>query len=347
MATQMEIHFCETIDNPKTTPIIWFFEKRIANQFLKKKWSKKLFILPRHILEPIYILFDKYEFFDFFLIDTSKFSNDVKRTVKDRLKQVDIKNVLLKYKPSIKFDHEEKNNGEHYLKKIGLHKKNFFLFTSRSSQFHNEDFRSNRNSNLNDIIPAAKFLVSKGFGAIKIGKNKKIDDNDIIDYGSSVYKSDFLDVYLASKCEFMITSLSGVSEFATLFRKPKLFINYFDVHNMTKLNLKWIILLKKFKDLNTGKLISFKEAYEKKLNYIENFNELNEAGYKAIDNSELEIKKATENLLNLIENNYDLNEILQKQKNYWKIMEKYFGYTNRDKTIICPDFYQNNIDLFN
>ena len=37
MATQMEIHFCETIDNPKTTPIIWFFEKRIANQFLKKK----------------------------------------------------------------------------------------------------------------------------------------------------------------------------------------------------------------------------------------------------------------------------------------------------------------------
>ena len=116
---------------------------------------------------------------------------------------------------------------------------------------------------------------------------------------------------------------------------------------MTKLNLKWIILLKKFKDLNTGKLISFKEAYEKKLNYIENFNELNEAGYKAIDNSELEIKKATENLLNLIENNYDLNEILQKQKNYWKIMEKYFGYTNRDKTIICPDFYQNNIDLFN
>ena len=33
MATPMEIYICEKKDNPKKTPIIWFFDEIVANEF--------------------------------------------------------------------------------------------------------------------------------------------------------------------------------------------------------------------------------------------------------------------------------------------------------------------------
>ena len=86
MATQMEIYFCEKKDYPNRTPVIWFFEKRIANDFLKKKWAEKLFILPRHILEPVYILSNKYQFLNFFLMDCSEYSGEVKKNSQGKIK---------------------------------------------------------------------------------------------------------------------------------------------------------------------------------------------------------------------------------------------------------------------
>lgn len=350
MATQMEIYICEKKDDPKKTPVVWFFEKRIANQFLKKQWSKKLFILPRHILEPIYILFNKYKFFNFFLIDTSGYPEEVRKTLKGGLKQIDDKNVLLKYKPSIEFNDMEKVKGYNYLKKIGFMDKKFFVFASRSSNFHNEKEDSFRNSNINDKILAVNFLVSQGYKAIRIGKNENtkinFSDPNIVDYASSEDRDDFLDVYLSSKCEFMVTSSSGITELGTLFRKPKLVVNEHGVHALSVNQLRWMIILKKLKNLNTGKLISFQEAYEKKLNYIDTPTELKKYGYGIVDNSKYEIKKATENFLYLINNDLDLDKNLYIQKNYWYALDKYFGFKNINKTIICPHFYSNNIDLF-
>tara|TARA_B110000046_G_C13018213_1_gene409819 strand:- start:196 stop:1380 length:1185 start_codon:yes stop_codon:yes gene_type:complete len=350
MTTQMEIYICEKKDYPNRTPVIWFFEKRIANQFLKKKWSQKLFVLPRHILEPIYILLNKYKIFNFFLIDISKYSGEVKKTIKERLKQIDEKNVLLRYKPSIEFNNEERQEGENYLKKIGFQNKKFFTFASRTSEFHNEKEESIRNSNIDDKILGIKFLVSKGYKAIRMGKNEtkrlNFSDSNIIDYGISNDRSDFLDIYLSSQCEFIIASSTGITELGTLFRKPKLVINEYGVHAMPVNQLRWMILLKKVKNINTGKLISFEEIYEKKLNYIETDTELNKLGYSIIDNNKLEIKKASENFFYLVKGDFDLDEILQKQKKYWEIIEKYFEYKNKYKTIICPEFYKNNIDLF-
>ena len=274
----------------------------------------------------------------------------LKKTLKERLKQIDENNVLLRHKPSIEFSSIEKNEGEKYLKKIGIQNKKFFVFASRTSSFHNEKEESIRNSNINDKILGVKYLVSKGYQALRMGKNEKKDLNfvnsNIIDYGASEDRSDFLDVYLESKCEFMISSSSGITELGTLFRKPKLIVNEHGVHAMSVNQLRWMILLKKVKSLNTGKFITFKEIYEKKLNYINSPLKLNELGYTIIDNSRLEIENASKNFLYLVKNNFDLDEVLKKQKDYWKIIEKYFGYKNKYRTIICPDFYKNNIDLF-
>ena len=110
MTTPIEIYICERKEGFKKFSVIWFMEKTIANEFIKKKWSQKLFILPRHILEPIYILFRSHKIFDIFLVDYSKEPKEVKRTLyENTVKRIDDKNVLLKHKPSIDFNFEEKN----------------------------------------------------------------------------------------------------------------------------------------------------------------------------------------------------------------------------------------------
>ena len=352
LATPMEIYVCEYKDDPNKVPIIWFFDKRVANQFLKKQWSKKLTILPRYILEPIYILFKKYEFFNFFLEDFSKESEIVKRTLKDGVKQIDDKEVLLKHKPSIEFNDKEKNEGENYLKNKGLQNKKLVLFSSRTSKFHNEKKESYRNSNINNQALGIKFLVSKKYKALKIGKNEieKINFNDqnVIDYSISDDRSDFLDVYLGSKCEFMISSDSGINQLADIFRKPILIIDHYYCLSFERYVSKVIILPKKFKNLNTGKLIGFVEAYKKLLNNgnPSDTSLVNKLGYEVIDNNEFEIKEAAESMLRLINNGFHLDEILQKQKTFWHNLENNLGYKPNNKVIICPNFYSKNIRLF-
>ena len=354
MAIPIEIYICEKKDDPKKIPVIWFFDRRIANHFLKQQWSQKLLILPRHILEPIYILFKKYKFFNIFFEDYSKDSEDVKRTLKDGVKHLDDKNVLLKYKPTIQFNYKEKIQGENYLKKIGCENKKFFVFVSRSNEFHQISFNqfdedeTVRNSNIHNQILGVKFLISKGYKAIRMGKyeSNKINSSDtnIIDYATSVDRSDFLDMYLISKCEFMISGSTGITTVAALFRKPCLVVDENSLLDSYIFPERLMYLLKKYKNLKTGKLISFQEAHEKKLVGVQGISALNKLGYKIIDNNEFEIRKGVESFFDLINNDLSLDEILQKQFFFWRTVEKHFGYKNK-KSVICPDFYSNN-ELF-
>lgn len=266
LTTPIEIYICEKKDNNKKIPVIYCMGKNVANEFLKKKWSKELIILPRQILEPIYILFKKYKFFNIFFEDYSKEPMVVIRNHRE-FNYIDHKNILLKYEPSIKFNNIEKIEGDDYLKKIGIQDQKFVTFSARTSEFHNEKGQSLRNSNIQNQILGVNFLVSKGYKAIRMGKNEKnkinFNDLNVIDYGTSDDQNDFLDVYLASKCEFMISSESGINELATIFRKPRLIVSHWSIAAFEKYNSDVIILPKKFKNINTGNIVSFEEAYNK------------------------------------------------------------------------------------
>ena len=383
MATPIEIYICEKKDDPNKVPVLWFFDDNLStNQFLKNQWSQKLTILPRYLLEPIYILFKKYKFFHFFFenyndstkinhiksqiinsdiyitatckcvicVDTPG-SRMIPRYIKDGVKQIDDNNLLSKYKPSIEFNQNEKNEGENYLKKIGVQNKKFFTFASRSSVFHNEKVDEVRNANVNDKILGIKFMVSKGYKAIRVGKYLKekinFSDSNIIDHAGLGNANDFLDFYLISKCEFMISDSTGITTVAALFRKPCLLLNDIGVHSMAEHPNRRMYILKKFKNRNTGEFLTFEEVYQKKLNFESlGLQGINKLELDVIDNSEFEIKKAIESFYDLMNNNLNLDEIVNKQKKYWQTVEKYFGFKNSDKVIICPDFYLNNIDLF-
>ena len=152
MTTPIEIYICERKEGFKKFSVIWFMEKTIANEFIKKKWSQKLFILPRHILEPIYILFRSHKIFDIFLVDYSKEPKEVKRTLyENTVKRIDDKNVLLKHKPSIDFNFEEKKLGNDvkvfFNSKVSVNGGPYFQFTNDTIDIASLDWDPIKHSN--------------------------------------------------------------------------------------------------------------------------------------------------------------------------------------------------------
>ena len=61
--------------------------------------------------------------------------------------------------------------------------------------------------------------------------HKKMDykDKKFIDYPFLNYKNFFLDIYLMSKCEFCITTGTGMDSVPALFRRPIISVNFSDI----------------------------------------------------------------------------------------------------------------------
>ena len=79
-------------------------------------------------------------------------------------------------------------------------------------------------------------MISKGYKAIRMGKyeTKKINWNDsnIIDYATSADRCDFLDIYLTSKCKFLLSDSTGNTSVLNLFRKHCLTVNEYSIHTL-------------------------------------------------------------------------------------------------------------------
>ena len=55
----------KNIYNEKNTIYLWFINKKISNNFLLKKWQKKIIIGPRFFLEPLFVIIQKFSFLSF------------------------------------------------------------------------------------------------------------------------------------------------------------------------------------------------------------------------------------------------------------------------------------------
>ena len=265
-------------------------------------------------------------------------------------------NLLYNYEKKIKFTNKEIEVADDFLEKnLGIKKNtNFVIFSSRNSiwakKVYDEKENSIRNSNINNQLMALEYLNTKGYKAIKIGKNHpKINfaNQNIIDFSNHKLRSDFLEVYLASKCKFMISDDSGISYYSTIMRKKKLVINVFNWNWINHQSPKFypVILPKKVKSLKNQKILTYKDMFELEIELTDTEEDLKKKGYIAIENDSLEIKNATISMLNVIDNNVDFKNEKENQIEFWNIYKNYYEYKT-DDLIICPSFFEKNKELF-
>tara|TARA_B100001057_G_scaffold489328_1_gene575372 strand:+ start:237 stop:1433 length:1197 start_codon:yes stop_codon:yes gene_type:complete len=354
MLTPIEIFLCEKKEKKlhNTDIVLWFSQKKITNKYILNKWKKRIVILPRHILEPLYIFFSFFEYskkFNYFIKEKNP-NGEIKILPG---KKIDEFQLLQKYKPFIDFSNKEINQANKILDKFKLtENKKIVCFAGRSSHYKNELYETARNSDSNNYLLGMNYLAERDYFSFRVGKvsEKEIPNSfskRIIDLTVFSQRSEFLDLYLISKSLFFVSCSSGINEMATIMRKQKILVDYIGFETLFQLNLFYIpiILPKKILSLKNNKFLDYSKILEFPLKEINNLNQLKEKNFKLVNNSPEEIKLAIINMHNYICGNLDINKEIQNQKNFWKKFDIKYGF-QPNKTIICPSFYQNNISLF-
>lgn len=327
---------------------LFYCEYKISNNYLLSHWKKNLIILPRLFLEPLFFFFNSSKYFKKFTVNITRlnFLYEPKKSI-NLSYQADVNQVLSKTVSSIKFSNQEILIGNKILDNLGLKSnQEIVCFANRDESFFEEKFVSERNAEISTYKNAMKYLANKNFFCIRVGRSqlKKIDfsHKNIIDYPFSNIKSDFMDLFLFSKCIFLISTNHGINELASLFRKKRMIINLFPQNLHCLNNLTPLIILKKFKNLKNNQYISFKEVFEKKI-YLISKIDLKSYGYDLIDNSEEEILDATKDMYELYNNNFKIE--FSEQEKFWSIYKKNFNY-KPNHLMIGKTFFKKNYDLF-
>lgn len=302
----IEIFLCELelkIHNKKKNEIyIWFRNTQIANKYLYEKWKKKLLILPNLFFEGAYNIVRILKLNNFFYIPYRHWKEDV-----FNWGIIDINDVLTRVNEKIQFSQKEMEEGNNFFKSININsEEKFICFFCRDKAFRNEKFKTARDSSIKEMLFAVNELTKKNFKAIRMGSKtlEKINNSEkIFDYSNSKYRSEFLDIFIMSKSNFVISGDTGFNHISALFRKKQLVVNYSNISSILKENYKFVkfVLPKKIIKIKDGVKVGLKEILKTKVYNIENINELNLKGYDVLDNSQEEINFALIEMYNYVQ----------------------------------------------
>jgi len=149
----------------------------------------------------------------------------------------DMKGLLRKVGPQLKFINEEIVTGQSFLQSIGIKDEKFVCVIVRDSKYlPGASYHNYRNSEIDSFEETALALVERGYSVFRMGKivDKPftVDHPHIFDYASSKYRSDFLDIWLMANCTFCISTGTGLDEVSRIFLKPGVYVNYLPLFSM-------------------------------------------------------------------------------------------------------------------
>jgi putative glycosyltransferase (TIGR04372 family) len=153
----------------------------------------------------------------------------------------DLKGLFGKVGPQLRFSSEENISGEEYLQEIGMKNGDRYIcLVSRDSayleqtyEYRDWSYHDFRDTKIESYEAAAMALVEKGYWVIRMGKvvhsRFSAEHPRVVDYATSTYRSDHLDIWLMAHCYFTISTGLGLDSIADIFRRPIVFVNYLPI----------------------------------------------------------------------------------------------------------------------
>ena len=124
------------------------------------------------------------------------------------------------------------------LKRVGVDKNSKFVcLIVRDSAYlesldsaHDWSYHSYRDTEIDLYADVAQKLVDRGYLVFRMGKVVDqpfpIKHTNIIDYATTDWKSDYLDLWLIAHSQFCISTSTGLDSLADVFRKPIALVNF-------------------------------------------------------------------------------------------------------------------------
>ena len=213
----------------------------------------------------------------------------------------DINNVFHVVDQQIKLLSDEELYAEECLKKFGFNKDDKFIcIISRDDAYKRKinskrdwSYHNYRDSDIDNYKEAATQLAEIGYFVFRIGAFEKkefdVDHEKVIDYSSSDIRSDLLDIYLVSKCTFIIIGESGISSLAMSFRVPIVFVNLSAIEYILTSNTNIISIPKKMWLRQEERYLDFDEIFKKGIGRFLKSQYYEEFGIDLIENTPEEI----------------------------------------------------------
>ncbi|WCL51218.1 TIGR04372 family glycosyltransferase [Leptospira sp. GIMC2001] len=326
---------------------IWFFDKIISNSQIAKMVKRSVFTLPYWLARPLL------------------FCNELIPRGSDHIipkhNSRDVNSVFDRFPPYFKFLEEEEKKGELELKRLGIPQDSKFVCILARDSAYKQQIDSNkdwsyhnfRNTDVKKYMLTAEELSKRGYYVLRMGKfvADKFDSNDpkIIDYASSNFRSDFMDVYLGAKCEFAISMGSGWDTIPFIFRKPIIFVNFIPVGYLWTFSDKYLTIVKHHIDKD-GNPISLKNLFENEIAYFMYSQQFEDLGIRVIENTPEEILSVVIEFLKRKEGSLEIDEkdeLLQEK--FWGIFNQYVknkfpsgNIHGENKARFGMDFLRNN-----
>ena len=330
LAMRTEIYLMNKMFKTRKTLNIDIFTHThiIANKTLLDLIKKRLFTFPSIIGYPIYHLFKilsiKIHFFKKFII---------------KLPLKDYNHLFSKTESCLKLDTTWLKKGEEFLEKLKIKKNSKIIcLIVRDTNYlqlkfptKNWNYQNHRNCDLSNYEMAIKYAMDKGYYVFHMGDKPKnyldLEDKKFIQYAKN-YRTDFLDVYLAKRCEFCITNGTGWDILpAYSFKKPIVWTNVVPAGDPISFSHRYIFSIKLHYHKKKEKFLSLKEIHDMDLSFKFSSKDYTDSNVVLIENNPGEIKKMTEEMIDTLSNKIRYSsEDVENQKKLLKIYNECFSY---------------------
>lgn len=327
-AANTELYLCERdsgINKPsqRYLDLHYIAHFPISNYQLAIMWKRVLHVWPNWILAPIAQLNH--------VIPGGAIHEIGNNTQHDR----DVHNLLERFSPHIKFSAKEVKIGEANLLKMGIPLgKPIVCLTVRDSAFLNYNqpgnwsYHNYRDSNIQNYVLAAEELANQGFYVIRMGA--KVNDNiksthpNIIDYATNGMRTDFMDIYLGSKCTFCISTGTGWDAIPIwLFRKPSVFTNFVPLGFIPSFLNNCLIQSKKHFSSKMGKELTLVEIFKSGIGFSTHSSDFESQDILLFENSPEEIKDIVIEMVERMKGSwYPLGGDEDLQQSFWELFSQ-------------------------
>ena len=323
-----EIFYLENINTESRT---YVFSSKPSNLYFHKLFIKSLKKNKRIQVFEYYIfwelVFKSYEYFN-----KEKFPQRILDIRKKSHYFINREKFLELKKEELDRGYEIKN------KNFGIKKNDKWICVyNRDSGYLNNFYKNNMNLSFNkidwgyhdfrnfpidDLNAAIKLFLEEGYYVIRMGSftvgSSKIKNNRYIDYSKSKINSDFMDLFISSRCQFFFGGASGICMLAATFRKPHFIVNNTPIEGVFSINRKFPGIFKRVRDIKTKKILTIREMVQKELCNIFQAKGFKEKNVENINNSHQEILEFAKECLDSFKHG------LSSKNDSLKIKEKEF-----------------------
>jgi putative glycosyltransferase (TIGR04372 family) len=203
-----------------------------------------------------------------------------------------------KYKrPLIQFPKEDMAHAKALLKKHIPEGTKFVSLHVRDTGFYNIASQTSRNADIFSYKEAIRYLIGRGYAVIRLGDPEMVNMDALVnecgpllfDYAHSDIKSEMMDCYLLSHCEFFIGLASGPSSVPMVFGVNSCNVNWYSAATIPLFLKDDIGAFKKFRYKKDNTLVLFDQLMLPHFARNPKNDDLLERGIDVEDNTPQEI----------------------------------------------------------